>query len=117
MESRARAKYIRTAPRKVRQVVNLIRGKSVDDAINQLHFIPKRGTAPVEKVLRSAVTNAMNRKDGSKLNSEDFFVKEIWVDQGPTMRRFSPGPMGRATVIRKRSCHITVVVSDRPKQK
>ena len=112
MEARAIARYIRMAPRKVRQVVDVVRGKSVEDAINILHFTQKRGSSPVEKVLRSAVANAMNKEDASKLEPEDLFIKEIRVDQGPTMRRYNPGPMGRASIIRKRFCHITVIVSD-----
>lgn len=112
MEAKAIARYIRMSPRKVRLVVNLIRGKKVEEAVNMLHFIPNRGSKPVEKVLRSAVANALNKDETSKLNPEDFFVKEIKVDEGPTMKRFNPGPMGRASLIRKRSCHITVVVSN-----
>ena len=114
VEAQAVAKYIRIAPRKARLVVDLIRGKSVEEAMNLLHFTPKRATVPVEKVLRSAVSNALNREDASKLNPEDLFIKEIKVDEGPTMRRFNPGPMGRAGMIRKRSCHITVTVTDQP---
>ena len=112
MEARAVARYIRMSPRKVRQVVDLIRGRSVEEAINMLHFTPKRGSNPVEKLLRSAVANAMNREEASKLDPEDFFVKRIWVDEGPRMRRYRPGPMGRAHLIRKRFCHIAVIVSD-----
>ncbi len=114
VEAHAIAKYIRIAPRKARLVVDLVRGKSVEDAINTLHFTPKRASAPVEKVLRSAVANALNKEEGAKLNPEELFIKEIKVDEGPTMRRFRPGPMGRAGMIRKRSCHITVVVADQP---
>jgi large subunit ribosomal protein L22 len=95
-------------------VVDMIRGKRVEEAMNHLHFTRKRGCEPVEKVLRSAVSNAMNKEEGSKLNPDDLFVKAIWVDKGPTMRRFRPGPMGRASMIRKRFCHISVVVSDQP---
>ncbi len=112
MEARALTKYIRMSPRKVRQVVDMVRGKSVEDAINLLHFVPKRASTPVEKVIRSAVANALNREEGQKLDPDDFVVKTIWVDQGPTMRRYNPGPMGRASIIRKRSCHVGVVVSD-----
>ena len=112
MEARAVAKYIRMSPRKVRQIIDLIRGKSVDEAINLLHFTPRRASGPVEKVLRSAVSNALNTEEGTKLDPENFFVKTICVDQGPTMRRYRPGPMGRASLIRKRSCHVTVIVSD-----
>lgn len=110
--ARAAAKYIRISPRKARQVVDLIRGKSVEDALNQLHFIANNSSIPVEKVLRSAVSNAMNLDETSKLNPEDLYVKEIQVNEGPTMRRYNPGPQGRAMIIRKRSCHISVVVSD-----
>ena len=113
VEAKAVARYIRMSPRKVRLVVDMIRGKSVEDALNQLHFVPKHSSEPVEKVLRSAVANAMNTEEGSKLNPEDLKVKEIQVGPGPTMRRYNPGPMGRATLIRKRSCHISVVVSDK----
>jgi len=112
MEAKAVAKYIRMSPRKVRQVADMIRGKSVEEAINLLHFVPKRASLPVEKVIRSAVANALNQEEGSKLDPEDFKVKTIWVDQGPTMRRYNPGPMGRASIIRKRSCHVGVIVSN-----
>ncbi len=114
MEAKAFARYIRMSPRKVRQVVDLVRGKSVDEAITCLHFTPKRGSAPVEKVLRSAVANAMNKQEASKLDPEDLYIKEIWADQGPTLRRYNPGPQGRASIIRKRSCHISVIVSNEP---
>ncbi len=112
MEARAVARYIRMSPRKVRQVVDLVRGKSVEDAINLLHFTQQRASGPVEKLLRSAIANAMNKEEASKLDPEDFFIKEIWVDQGPMMKRYNPGPMGRASLIRKRFCHISVIVSD-----
>jgi len=112
MEAKARAKYIRISPRKVRQVTDLIRGKSVGDALNMLHFVTNKASHPVEKVLHSAVANAMNSDEAAKSDPEDFFVKRIWVDPGPTMRRYNPGPMGRASIIRKRSCHISVVVSN-----
>jgi large subunit ribosomal protein L22 len=112
MEAKAVTRYIRTSPRKARQVADLVRGKSVEEAINLLHFVPQHASTPVEKVIRSAVSNALNREEGSKLNPEDFYIKTIWVDHGPTMRRYSPGPMGRATIIRKRSCHVGVIVSN-----
>jgi len=112
MEAKAVAKYVRMSARKVRQVVDMIRGKNVEEAINVLHFTPRRASVPVEKVLRSAVANAMNTEEGSKLDPENFYVKMAMVDEGPTMRRYRPGPMGRASIIRKRSSHITVVVSN-----
>lgn len=112
MEAKAVAKHIRMSPRKVRLLADLIRGKRVEEAINLLHFTPKRAAGPVEKVLRSAVANAMNREDAGNLDPEDLVVREIQVNEGPTMRRYKPGAMGRASIIRKRSCHISVVVSD-----
>lgn len=112
MEAKAIARYIRMSPRKVRQVVDMVRGKSVEEAINLLHFTPKRASDPVEKVLRSALANAMNHEDSSKIDPDDLFIKSITVDQGPTMRRYNPGPMGRASIIRKRFCHISVIVTD-----
>jgi len=112
MEARAVAKYIRMSPYKVRRVANLIRGKTVDQAINVLHFIPQRASTSVEKALRSAAANAVNREEGSKLNPESLTVKSVWVTEGPRMKRYSPGPMGRASLIQKRSCHLTIVVSN-----
>jgi len=112
MEAKAVARYIRMPARKVRQVVDLIRGRSVEEAINLLHFTPKRSALPVEKLLRSAVANAMNKEEASKLDPEELFIKEIFVNEGPTMRRYNPGPMGRASIIRKRFCHISVIVAD-----
>jgi len=113
VEAKAVARYIKMSPRKVRLVVDMIRGKSVEQALNALHFVPKHSSVPVEKVLRSAVANALNTDAGSKLNPEDLMVKEIQVGPGPTMRRYNPGPQGRAMLIRKRSCHISIVVSDK----
>jgi len=113
MEARAVAKYIRMSPRKVRLVIDMVRGKPVEEAINLLHFTPKRGSLPVEKVLRSAVSNALNMEEAAKLGPENLFIKEIAVDDGPIMKRYNPGPMGRAGLIRKRFCHISVVVSDK----
>ena len=113
MEAKALIKYIRMSPRKVRLVADMVRGKSVDDAINALHFIPQRASEPVGKAVRSAAANAVNVQSGDKIKPEDLFVKAVWVDQGPTTRRYSPGPMGRASIVRKRSCHLTVVVSDK----
>ena len=113
MEARAIAKYIRIAPRKVRLLADLIRGKRVEEALNLLHFTPKRAAVPVEKVLRSAVSNAMNSDEGANVDPEDLIISEIQVNEGPTMRRYKPGAMGRASTIRKRSSHILVVVSDK----
>jgi large subunit ribosomal protein L22 len=112
MEARAVAKWVRMSPRKVRQVVNLVKGKDVDEALNVLHFTPKAASVPVEKTLRSAVANVLNVEGSSKVEPENLFIKEARVDKGFTLRRFRPGSMGRASRIRKRTCHITIVVAE-----
>ncbi|MHB0979610.1 MAG: 50S ribosomal protein L22 [Thermoleophilia bacterium] len=106
----ATAKYVRLSPRKARQVVELIRGKSVKDAKAILMLTP-RGAAPiVGKVLASAVANAENNND---MASEDLYVANAYVNEGPTLKRFKPRAMGRASRIRKRTSHITVAVDER----
>ena len=110
MQTKAVAKYIRISPRKVRQVVNLIRGKKVSEALAILQFTPKGSTEPVTKVLKSAVANAEHNLE---LSSDDLFVTEVFVDQGPTLKRIKPRAMGRADMIAKRTSHITVVVGDK----
>ncbi|MGI6554876.1 MAG: 50S ribosomal protein L22 [Bacillota bacterium] len=110
MEAKATAKYIRIAPNKARQVVNLIRGKDVDEALAILKFTPKRVAEVVEKVLNSAIANAEHNYD---MDRENLFVSKIYVDQGPTMKRYKPRAFGRADLIRKRTSHITVVVSEK----
>ncbi len=113
METKATAKYIRISPRKVRQVVNLIRGKKVDEALAILKFTPKVSTDPVSKVLNSAVANAEHNLE---LSPDDLYVTSIYVDQGPTLKRIMPRAMGRADKIRKRTSHITVVVGDKKEE-
>ncbi len=109
MEARAIAKYLRISPRKVRLNADLIRGKRVEDAINLLSHTPKAGARVVSKVVQSALANA--RQDKS-IDVDTLFVKTIYVNQGPTLKRFRPKPMGRAGRIRKRTCHVTVVLSE-----
>ncbi|MGD8779015.1 MAG: 50S ribosomal protein L22 [Ignavibacteria bacterium] len=111
MEAVARHKYIGTSPRKMRLVVDLIRGESVDKALEILHFNPKHASKDAEKVLRSAVSNLFNKDEETKMEPSDLFVKEAFVDQGPTLKRISPAPMGRAYRIRKRSNHLTIIVA------
>ena len=111
MESKAVAKYVGSSPRKMRLVVDLIRGKSVGQALSILHFSPKHAAKDAEKAVRSAVANIMNREDVGKVDEESLFVKEIFVDGGPMAKRVLPAPQGRAYRIRKRSNHITVVVA------
>ncbi|KAA0228312.1 50S ribosomal protein L22 [bacterium] len=112
MEARAKLRYLRMSPRKVRRVIDLVRGKGVEEALNILHFTRKRAALPIEKTIRSAVANYIEGTETKKADTEDLFVMQAFVDGGFTMKRFRAGSMGRASRIRKRSCHITVVVSD-----
>jgi len=104
-------------PRKMRQVVDLIRGRGVEESMQTLHFLKRAARIPVEKVLRSAVANMFNTKEGAQLHPSDLYVSEVFVDEGPVLKRFQPAPMGRATPIRKRMAHITIVVSSREGKK
>jgi len=110
MQARAVARYVRISPRKVRQVVDLIRGKKVSDAFAILQFTPKASAVPVMKVLKSAVANAEHNLD---MNPDELYVTAAYVDQGPTLKRIRPRAMGRADLIRKRTSHITVVVGEK----
>lgn len=111
MEAKAINRYIGTSPRKMRLVIDLIRGKRVDKALNILHFSPKHAAKTAEKVLRSAVSNLQNKDEGGRLGPSDMIVKEAYVDGGMMMKRISPAPMGRAYRIRKRSNHVTIIVA------
>jgi large subunit ribosomal protein L22 len=109
-EAKAIAKYVRIAPRKVRIVMNLIRGKDIADAFAILKFTPKRGATLIEKVLKSAVANAENNFD---MDADKLFVSTCFVDQGPTIKRYHPRSRGQAFSILKHTSHITVVVSEK----
>ncbi len=109
MEVSAKLRYLRVAPRKVRLVAGLIRGKKIESAINELNYCSKGSAEPIAKLLHSAVANADERGD---IDVDTLFVKTITVDEGPTMKRFRPRAMGRATRINKRTSHITVVLAE-----
>jgi len=111
MEAKAINRYIGSSPRKMRLVIDLIRGKSVDEALHILHFSPKHASKVAEKVLRSAVANLQNKDGGGRLEPENMVVKTVAVDPGMSMKRVLPAPMGRAFRIRKRSHHLTIVVA------
>ncbi len=111
MEAKAINRYIGSSPRKMRLVIDLIRGQSVDKAMEILHFSPKHASKDAEKTLRSAVSNLMNMDDSTRVEPSELFVKDAFVNAGPMLKRISPAPMGRAYRIRKRSCHLTVVVA------
>ena len=110
MEAKATAKYVRIAPRKVRVVMDLIRGKNVQDAFAILKFTPKVGAEAIEKVLKSAVANAENNFD---MNEDNLYVSEAYVDQGPTLKRIHPRSRGQAFKILKRTSHVTIVVDEK----
>lgn len=112
MEAIAKKRFIRSSPRKMRLVVDLIRGRKVSEALTILKFNPKLASDDVYATLNSAVGNMKYKLDtmGERYNEENFYVKEVQVNQGPTMKRISPAPMGRAYRIRKRSNHLTIVL-------
>ena len=110
MEAKAIAKHIRIAPRKIRIVADLVRGKNVGEAFSNLKFTPKVGSKVVEKVLRSAVANAEHNHD---MNADTLYVSEIFVDQASTLKRIHPRSRGQAFKILKHSSHVTVVVKER----
>lgn len=116
MEARAIHRYIGTSPRKMRLVIDLIRGKSVNEALHILHFSPKHASKVAEKVLRSAVSNLQNKDEAGRIEPDEMMVKEAFVDQSISMKRSLPAPMGRAFRMRKRSNHVTVVVMTRPEK-
>ncbi|MDH3423142.1 MAG: 50S ribosomal protein L22 [Gemmatimonadota bacterium] len=112
MEAKAIARHVRMSPRKVRLVVDQIRGKPVNEAYALLQFSKKGAAEPVGKTLRSAVANAQvkSQDGGSMLDVDDLIVRAAFVDEGPTLRRWRARAQGRASPIRKRTSHITVVV-------
>lgn len=112
MRGRAILRHLRSSPRKVRLVVDQIRGKSVEEALGILTFSTKGAMRPVQKTLRSAVANALSAETSAQVSPEAFRIVEACVDEGRTMRRFRPRAYGRASRIRKRSCHVHIVVSD-----
>ncbi|MNE53409.1 50S ribosomal protein L22 [compost metagenome] len=110
MEAKAHARSIRIAPRKAQLVVDLIRGKQVGEAIAILRHTPKAASPIVEKLLNSAIANA---EHNYSLDVNKLVVSQAYVNQGPTMKRFRPRAMGRASRINKRTSHITLVVSEK----
>jgi large subunit ribosomal protein L22 len=109
MEVKAKLRFVRVAPRKIQIIADLIRGKGSEEALNILTFTNKGAAKIVVKLLKSAIANATQKKS---IDVDRLYVKKIAVDQGPTMKRFQPRAMGRATTIRKRSSHITLVLDE-----
>jgi large subunit ribosomal protein L22 len=110
----AELKNYRQSPRKVRLVVDALRGKKLEDAILALSFMPKRASLPIQKLLKSASANATHNFN---LKTEDLFIKEITVDQGPIMKRSMPRARGRAFPIHKHTSHIKVVLAEKVNKK
>jgi len=106
----ATARYIRISSRKVKVVIDLIRGKSVDDAEAILLYTPKAAAEPVLKLLRSAIANAENNLE---LSRDNLYVAEVFANQGPTLKRYRPRARGSACHIRKRTSHITVILDEK----
>ena len=113
VDSIARVKHIRVTPQKARRVVALIKGKQAQEALAILKFAPQAASEPVYKLVESAIANARVKadKDGEYLDEQDLYVKNAYVDEGTTLKRFQPRAQGRAFQIKKRTSHITVVLS------
>jgi large subunit ribosomal protein L22 len=111
MEAVAVNRFIGTSPRKMRLMIDLIRGKSANEALNILHFSSKHASKTAERVLRSAIANLQNKDEAGRIDPDDIIVKECYVDEGPQMKRVLPAPMGRAYRMIKRSNHVTIIVA------
>ena len=107
----AQVRYLRMTPMKCRRVIDLVRGMDVQPALDQLRFQPQAASEPIAKVIASAAANAEHNR---QLDPSTLYISQAYVDEGPTLKRFRPRAQGRAYRIRKRTSHITVVVSVRP---
>ncbi len=110
IEARAIARYVRTSPRKAGFICNLVRGKSVKEALAILKYMPDKGAEIILSVVKSAASNAENNFE---MNPDKLYISRIAANQGPTLKRFRPRAQGRASAIRKRTSHIEVVVAER----
>jgi len=116
LEAKAIEKYIRISPRKVKWVIDIVRKKPVDEAIGILSLTPNRAAVYVKKAIQSASANATENFKEYKVAEDDLVIKEIYVTEGPTLKRFKPRARGRADRVLKRTSHITVLVSDENKK-
>lgn len=110
MEVKATAKYLRVSPQKARLVVDLIRGKKTEEALNILTFTTRASAKLLTKLLKSAIANAENNEN---IDVDTLYVKEIYVNGGPILKRVRPRAMGRASRIKKRSSHITIILAEK----
>lgn len=111
MEGKALTRYIRISPRKLRRAVELVKGRGAEEALNILHFTRKDAAEHIERTLRSAVANAQFLHPA--VDTGNLFIKDIFVNGGPTLKRGRAGSMGRRSMIRKRTSHLTIVVSEK----
>ncbi len=116
MESTAHLRFLHMAPRKISVVAALVRGKPVGQAISTLQWTKRAAARPLKKLLESAMANATDKSKG-QVDIDRLVVKAVWVDQGPTQRRYMPRAMGRATRINKKSSHLHVVLTDEAAKK
>jgi len=110
VEVKAHLNYLRIAPRKVRLVVDLIRGKSVQEARNILNFAVKKSALPIKKLLDSAVANA---KNNFNLDEKKLYIKKIFVNEGPKLKRYRSASRGRAVEVQKKTSHITIILDEK----
>ena len=109
METKAVARFVRISPRKVRLIMDQVRGKKVEEALNMLSFAPHRGARVLKKLIDSAVANA---GQNSGVDVDSLFIRQVYADEGPTLKRWRPRALGRATRIRKRTSHLTVILDE-----
>jgi len=111
VEAKAHVKYVSISPRKVEVVLDQIRGKSIDEALAILRYLPNKGARITEKLIQSAAANAENNHD---MVRDNLYVAQVFANQGPTMKRYKARARGSANLIRKRSTHISVVLKEKP---
>ena len=113
MESKAIARYIHQSPFKLRKTLNSVRGLSVEDDLNKLHFSSEKASVVIEKTLRSAIANLLVKDQESKISTDSLKIKSAFVDGGPVMKRFRAASMGRASRLRRPTSHLTIIVTSK----
>ena len=111
MQAKAISRYNRQSARKIRKVLNKVRGTKVNSAIDYLHFSPEKASVLIEKTIRSAISNLMQIDENSNINTDSLLIKEAYVNQGPVMKRFRAASMGRASKLRRPTSHLTIVIA------
>ena len=111
MQAKAISRYNRQSARKIRKVLNKVRGARVDNAIDYLNFSSEKASVLIEKTIKSAVSNLMQIDENSNINTDSLLIKEAYVNQGPVMKRFRAASMGRASKLRRPTSHLTIVIA------